>query len=79
MINITVNQALTFYAQLTKCLTNTNGYGGDTAEIYVYTLMEHSPSYASNRESTFAQEDVKQAIDALLRLCARFIADQDCD
>lgn len=47
MLNITINQALNFWNQLVKCYYN-NSYGGDSTEIYTYTMMPHSPFYANN-------------------------------
>ena len=47
---ISTHQALMLWAQLEDCYSGRNGYGSDTAEIYAYTVMPHSPSFAANPE-----------------------------
>jgi hypothetical protein len=77
-MNITINQALNLWSQLAKCLLHSNTYSSDTAEIYIYTLMEYSPHYANNPDGIFALEDRQKAINVLIDLCTRFEKEFSC-
>ena len=43
LLSVSVVQALSVWEQLTQALYGDNPYGGDVAEIYVHTVMPHSP------------------------------------
>lgn len=43
LLSVSVLQALSVWEQLTRALYGDSPYAGDTAEIYVYTVMPHSP------------------------------------
>lgn len=44
MENISMSQALRVWSELWQAYYGNNGYGGDTAEIYAYTLQPRTPS-----------------------------------
>lgn len=44
MHNISMVQALDIWSELWQAYFGKNGFGGNTAEIYAYTLMPDSPS-----------------------------------
>jgi hypothetical protein len=69
---LTINQALNIWDKLVSAYYGTNTYGGNVAEIYLYECMEHSPIFARNSQSTFAQDDVERAKYALKDLMNRF-------
>jgi len=41
MTNLSMTQVLEIWDELRDCLEGSNGYGGDTAEIYAYRLTKH--------------------------------------
>ena len=43
-MNISIKQAIDVIIELKEAADGVNGYGGDTAEIYAYTLLPHTPS-----------------------------------
>ncbi len=47
MHNLSVVQALTVWSEFEHALRGTNGYGGDTAEIYAYSVMPHTPTHTA--------------------------------
>jgi hypothetical protein len=77
-MNISINQALTLWSLLAKCLMHSSLYSSDTAEIYIYTLMEYSPHYANNPDGVFALEDRQKAVNILVDLCMRFEKEFSC-
>lgn len=44
MHTLSMEQALGLWSDLEQAYYKTNGYGGDTAEIYLYRLVNGSPS-----------------------------------
>jgi hypothetical protein len=44
-MNISIEQALKLYDELFRAYSKTNGFGGNEAEIYTYTLLPNSPAY----------------------------------
>lgn len=69
---ISINQALNFWDQLVTAYLNENTYGGDVAEIYLYSMMEHRPTFAANPESKFCKDEVGRAKQAMRDLIKRF-------
>lgn len=57
---ISVDQALNLWHELELAYREENRYGGDTAEIYAYTLMPHSPAWARNPDSAIFREDFER-------------------
>lgn len=77
MINLSMIQAIDVWMELEDACNGTNGFGGNTAEIYAHRLMPCSPlvnKYLENPESLtslkeFVEEDllaVKQSFVNLL-------------
>lgn len=59
MVNITVKQALNFCMSMDDAFYNHNSYGGDTAEVYAYSLMPNEPLYANCvRNDTIPESDI---------------------
>jgi hypothetical protein len=71
-MHLSINQALNFWDQLVKAYHNQNSFGGDTAEVYTFTMMEHSPFYANNPNGDFAAQDIAKATKAMYDLIVRF-------
>lgn len=65
-------QIINVWAQLTNCLLGTNKYGGDVAEIYLTSLMQHSAFVAHNPQGSFARDDFRAANRALYDICMLF-------
>jgi hypothetical protein len=59
------SQVVILWTELMLCLFEKNGYGGKTCEIYIYTMMAHSPTFmhAKDTESLgrAALEDASRA------------------
>jgi hypothetical protein len=77
-VYLTVNQALNFWDQLVGCYYNCNTYGGDVCEIYLYTMMEHKPTFAHSPNSVFVEDEVVVAKRNILDLIKRFQNAYDC-
>ena len=79
---ISAAQAIDVWSELETAYRGENHYGGDTAEIYAYTLMPYSPSYARDRHSAlFIQEHVqmeRRASEALYELLVLFAEKREC-
>jgi hypothetical protein len=71
-MNISVNQGINFWTQLTKAYYGENSYGGHTCEIYLYSMMEHIPSFANNPDSKFCADEVREAKAAMFKLIGKF-------
>lgn len=48
MNNLSMIQALDLWSELEAAFYRKNGFGGDTAEIYMYRLMGYAPAVAHN-------------------------------
>lgn len=70
MNNLSMNQALSIWSDLDDAYHGKNGFGGDTAEIYMYRLMPYSPSVT--RALTDARDVVRAANKSLFYLLAHF-------
>jgi len=51
MHNISQTQLINLWMELEDCLHGCNGYGGTDAEIYVHTMMPHTPICEHYNES----------------------------
>ena len=90
MNNISMNQALDIWSDLWMAYYGQHPYGGDTAEIYAYRLMNYDPVVAAG---TFAKsgfdgtETYKKHADlvyelaasALVHILTKFKVDNDCE
>jgi hypothetical protein len=65
-------QAITFWDQLVRAYHGCANYGGDVAEVYLYSMMSHSPVFANNPDSRFAEDVVAQAKQSMRELIAYF-------
>lgn len=76
LLNISPGQIMHIWENLMDCLHGRNGYGGDTAEIYLYTVMQHSPIVAHDqmegRVSDRCREVYLEAARTLHGLCRIF-------
>ena len=77
MLSVSVTQALVLWDQLHAAMNGTNSFGSDVAEIYVHTLMGHSPSFAQSPKSQFSKEPAVQACTALYHFCKMFEEQHD--
>lgn len=70
---------LDVWGQLTEAMHGVHGFGGDTAEVYVYLLLPwaplrvHASGATKAREDAMAAEDARWALHDLLKL---FTADR---
>lgn len=65
MYNLSMIQALGIWSELEQAYYGDNGYGSETAEIYVYRAMPYSPtahSRCSNPESSLAKEATTEVV-----------------
>jgi len=80
MHNLSQMQLLALWVQLEDAYNNVNRYGGDIAEIYAYTLQQHSPMLDKN--TSFGQEArtfaAMQAAESLMAVVKVFQEQRDC-
>ncbi len=81
--NISTAQALDVIHDLYMALQGTNGYGGDTAEIYAYRLMPMSPGYTlSGDRGPLMEEQAarleREAAESLRWICDWFYERNTC-
>lgn len=69
---VSTSQVVDLWEQLMQCLYDDNKYGGRVAEIYIYTMMPHSPAVCMNPTSTWAKEEYFEACQRLHALCVAF-------
>lgn len=76
-------QLIALWVQLEDAYQGENGFGGDTAEIYAYTLLDHSPLVEKGRETSMgreaAEERAQQAAEALEAVLYHFAAVRQCE
>jgi len=85
MHNLSMTQALSIWSELEAAYYKKNGFGTDTAEIYIYTAMPYDPTVASLRgvlhESEHARniaaESFNQANESLCALFTHFSIERD--
>lgn len=69
MQNLGLNQILWLWSELEAAFYGKNGFGGDTAEIYIYRLMGNVPNvFGDERDEALAQlsargESIREAYD----------------
>lgn len=63
---------MALWEQLLQCLYKDNSFGTTVAEIYIYTVMPHSPLVALPDSSYLATEDYAEANKNLFNLCKIF-------
>lgn len=77
MTHLSMAQALSLWSELEQALHGTNGYGSDTAEIYIYRLMRRCPTLEAGIDSQVAAEEYAQANASLYDLLAHFAVERD--
>lgn len=70
MHNLSMAQALDVWSDLEAAYHGKNGFGGDTAEIYLYRIMQRSPMYEAARQG-HGGTTAKQEHDAIVRAANR--------
>jgi hypothetical protein len=65
------------WEQLLLAQMQQSPFGGAVAEIYIYTLMPHTPAAAAMPESAQAQEAYRLANHALMQVCELFENEQN--
>lgn len=82
MLHISMFQALSVWSELEQAYFGQHRYGGDTAEIYLYRLMEHSPlignGYTNSQTREVRRGASRQSANALCQLCRIFEAERHC-
>lgn len=71
-MNLTINQALNFWAQLFTAWNGENIYARDTAEIYLKTMMEHCYQADFQPDSVTAKQAFQVALDNIFCLLKKF-------
>lgn len=76
MHNASIDQIVGIWSELEECYYDDNGYGGDTAEIYLYRVQHSFPSYVhsgGNYNNPLLGEDFRKFdIDAIKTLFSIF-------
>ena len=88
---MTLNQILWLWSELESCYYNDNGWGGDTCEIYEYTVTPRSPGLDRTMDnvqgdlsklSSISQEQneefTKDMWDDLNIIFSKFEKDKEC-
>jgi hypothetical protein len=90
MNNCSINQILKLWSELEDCYHNSNGFGGNVAEIYAYTLRQESPAHIHLRTSMpdcgvsseiYGDDIIQENLDtgsALVHFCKKFAKDKKC-
>ena len=87
MHRLSVVQAVALWSLLDDAYYGQSHFGGDVAEIYVYTLMAHSP-LASECAAlgppipylrSLAEQDIREANETFLHLLAHFSIERDAN
>jgi hypothetical protein len=80
MVDLTIKQACSLWAELEDARRGENGYGGKTAEIYAYTLQTRNPTveaFPNDGGGTHAaegrEEQAMQAGENLAAVCELFL------
>ncbi len=78
-MNMAPIQAIRLWDELVRCFHGKNTYGGDTAEIYISTMMcGHSPHHARNPTGEWAREDQEIACQNIYAVCKEFCKIYNC-
>jgi len=75
MIDVSIRQFASVWSELEAARFGKNGFGGDTAEIYIYRVMPRCPAF--EREEVpltrpWRDESILRASRALAQICALF-------
>lgn len=77
-MHLTPYQAVMLWDQLTRAYHGVNSFGGHTAEIYIFTCMEHSPSFQIAPNGDMAKESRTRSCHAIHELCMLFQEYYEC-
>lgn len=78
MHNLSMMQALSIWEELVEALHDKNGFGGNTAEIYIYRLMPYVPLLTGSEISEQSKLDAcRQANESLVALIQHFETTHD--
>ncbi len=79
MLHLSQAQLIRLWSELEQAYYGDNRYGGDTAEIYAYTVMEHSPIFAhADGFEQRKQEHYHQAAKTLYEVLTLFETMREC-
>lgn len=87
MHNISMTEALSIWSDLEQAYFKKNGYGGDTAEIYMYRFgyypivsayLRH-PHAPDDAPSPWIMEDIKKMNTSLFALLSHFAEHRDAE
>ncbi len=78
MLHLSQSQLIRIWSELEQAYYGDNRYGSDTAEIYAYTVMEHSPIFAHDGFDERKQEYYKQAAQTLYKVLTLFETMRGC-
>lgn len=67
MHRLSIVQLLSLWSELEACYYRKNGFGTDTAEIYMYRLCSWEPSYSSTAVKIRVDTDASEALCAVLQ------------
>lgn len=79
-MHLSQSQLIRLWSELEQAYYGDNKYGGDTAEIYAYTVMEYSPTLGQP-EGTFEDrktEHYEEAAETLCEVLALFEKERGC-
>ena len=77
MQNLSLMQALSLWSELEQAYYGDNGFGGNTAEIYAYTLLQSIPSQHLNEGNE--TDAGQQAATSLLQVLELFSKLRKCE
>ncbi len=82
--SISTDQLLRLWGELISAYYGKSGFGGDTCEIYAYTLMRYDPVIVhgkrdSDMRAEAERESWESAKQALLQVVKRFADDWKCE
>ena len=79
MWHLTQMQLVHLWSELEQAYYGDNKYGGSTAEIYAYTLMEYYPTLCSGPQGERARDAYANARRVLVDVCEMFCDVRGCD
>jgi len=72
-----INQVLQVWTKLEAAYYGKSSYAGDTAEIYFYLLLQHSPSY-DGMENSYHEVEY-EALEMFKQIFKHFSRKKNCD
>ena len=72
LYQVSTLQIMQLWEELMACVYGKNGYGGNVAEIYLYTVMPSCPYVTDDIESKQADQEFENANKNLYDLCKLF-------